>query len=615
MLAKLVRCSNTLDLIHSEQLSDTLFEIGKARLRYGEPEEATFWLERAHDELSRHEISRMSSDAGELKISIMHCTARAFMKQSDADHRARAWNIARDLELEGGDKLALSMLKLDLYALEPESVAPEYFDVLEKTIGSIHLTESNIKTVLFHAHQLKTWNPRLAQDLLTKFIYARLLDAGQPELLEKALITVVWFATASSVLKETACSLDNLFDNVSVSSSKPLSPAATHSVHILLWKQIDSFQHQEKFDLAELWCHLALHRIFEVSGARHIGKLQRKLMQCALSQASPSKARMVFNQMSTASQAEPSTQFLLYKVALRCHDNNLATQCLESICHAENVDTSIMYACVLEAQQSGDQHQSLAALQGLLKAQNSHLSGNVHIPALLRCAIRMLVQHIGKDGTPAEDSLSDLCDIFERAVRQAKAFSNEPPLEHSPLFALAELDWFSRNSYNLALKHLSTWPFQITTRLIQSCIGYIELYPTELENDKADDLHVRRMSCNFLAASLYTVMARREDVVEIRLQHYLAVRHAAEAFRDLIVERMNDLFECSNDDLRHKFISILVYDFEAAARLKLWDVLGHLIKVCYKACWQRMKLSGFIGSPGVCRRCRVRHPSGHRHGI
>lgn len=43
-------------------------------------------------------------------------------------------------------------------------------------------------------------------------------------------------------------------------------------------------------------------------------------MLCALGASDAAKAREVYSQMSDHNQKDPSTQYLLYKVALRLHD-------------------------------------------------------------------------------------------------------------------------------------------------------------------------------------------------------------------------------------------------------------------------------------------------------
>lgn len=42
-------------------------------------------------------------------------------------------------------------------------------------------------------------------------------------------------------------------------------------------------------------------------------------------------------------------------------------------------------------------------------------------------------------------------------------------LDDARAFSLNELEWFSRNSYNLALQQCAVWPSNLLLRLLESC--------------------------------------------------------------------------------------------------------------------------------------------------
>ncbi|KAK4995492.1 sporulation-specific protein 22 [Elasticomyces elasticus] len=88
--------------------------------------------------------------------------------------------------------------------------------------------------------------------------------------------------------------------------------------------------------------------------------------------------------MSEAGRAAPATRYLVYKLALSTSDPELATESLEIICKASSKDATYMFACVLEAQQSGCKQQAIAALQKVLERYNYSAPTGVHLPALLR---------------------------------------------------------------------------------------------------------------------------------------------------------------------------------------------------------------------------------------
>ena len=106
--------------------------------------------------------------------------------------------------------------------------------------------------------------------------------------------------------------------------------------------------------------------------------------------------------MLDSNKKDPSTQYLVYKVALRCRDLDLgmqalyllkercveliqiATECLDAICNASTKDATLLYACVLEAQKTGEPSQIIASLQKVLQKYDYNAPNEVHLPALLR---------------------------------------------------------------------------------------------------------------------------------------------------------------------------------------------------------------------------------------
>ena len=139
----------------------------------------------------------------------------------------------------------------------------------------------------------------------------------------------------------------------------------------------------------------------------------RKLMFCALAMSDATKACDIYHQMSASSQSAPSTLYLLYKVALRSHDLELgrhvpflpavraaspdfdkAIESLDKICTASQKDATLLYACVLEAQQAGDQAQMVTSLQRVLVKYEYSAPDGVHLPALLRSVNQTLCYKI-----------------------------------------------------------------------------------------------------------------------------------------------------------------------------------------------------------------------------
>lgn len=453
----------------------------------------------------------MSSDAGELQISIMHNMARVFLNSEREDGRSNSWNIIQQLEIECGDRLAVLLLKLDHFATDPTHSPQDYTDVLQKIVRIVHLTDTNVKTILHHVHKLRSRSLPMAHTVLVAFLSERLLGGEQPKWLEKVIVTIIWNCTTSKGPSAILESLAELFDSLIAASSIALSPSATHAAQILMWKSIETNYNQKIYDAAAAWCEFSLHAVFGNSGGLNTGKLQRKLILCALGISNSARALEIYSQMSITNKNDPSTQYLIYKVALRSQDADLATECLESIFNASTQDATLLYACVLEAQQTGDHVQSIACLQRVLEKYNYNAPDEVHLPALLRCTARLLIREVDNPETQVKDGIVDICKLFEGAAIRAKASKRDPANDS---FTLAELDWFSRNSYNLALKACTSWPAEQTLRLSQVCLKFIDLYPTTIDQHLAADLSLRRLFCDFLCGSLLVVLARAEDSVQ-----------------------------------------------------------------------------------------------------
>lgn len=91
----------------------------------------------------------------------------------------------------------------------------------------------------------------------------------------------------------------------------------------------------------------------------------------------------------------------MYKVAVRendesfgetaersgCDDTSLSCPAAESLNivakHAP-LDASFLYACVLEAQQSGNRREAIKVLQTIIVTHDSATSTSLHIPSVLR---------------------------------------------------------------------------------------------------------------------------------------------------------------------------------------------------------------------------------------
>jgi len=237
MLAKVRLDPDALEPNCAEELADTLFEIGRSQSQKLRWSEATYWLERACDAISGHALEALSSDAEELQISIMHGMARALINQESKESRMKAWDLIHKLDVECGERLVVLLLKLDLYAADTAHPPQDHCDVLQRIVRTVHLTDTNIKTILHHVHKLRARSPSMAHTILVLLFSERLLGAEQPKWLEKAFVTIIWNCTTTTGISDVLSSMGELLDTFASGSNQVLSPSATHAAQIVRLSQ------------------------------------------------------------------------------------------------------------------------------------------------------------------------------------------------------------------------------------------------------------------------------------------------------------------------------------------------------------------------------------------
>ena len=211
--------------------------------------------------------------------------------------------------------------------------------------------------------------------------------------------------------------------------------------------------------------------------------------------------------------------------------------------------------------------------------------------------------------------LDHMCAVFEGAYNQAKSSKRRPQTPEQQLFTLQELEWFSKNSYNLSLKHCAALPPQNLARLLKVC--------TEVNTilHQSEDLLIvdvvyqaakratargccfdyrRRLTACFLRVSCcvhvhHISPGRRQErntcesyhsqslevLLTIQLQYYLEVRKYCQEFRRVVVEGADQLSGPAQDDILSKQLQVVMLEIEAALKLKRWDDLEELFEQCW----------------------------------
>jgi hypothetical protein len=101
--------------------------------------------------------------------------------------------------------------------------------------------------------------------------------------IEKAAITRIWLSTSDVHAENALEQLRQMFDMILHESNYLLSAPATHAAQTLLWKKVEETSAQEHHCVAESWCRLCLHPLFERAGAQNKVKITRCVISVSLS--------------------------------------------------------------------------------------------------------------------------------------------------------------------------------------------------------------------------------------------------------------------------------------------------------------------------------------------
>ncbi|KAF7916982.1 uncharacterized protein EAE98_010413 [Botrytis deweyae] len=576
MFNKSMSSKELFDHATTESLSDTLYEMGKALLEKQQHALSVKWLERAYKVLSGDELDKLSADATELRVSIVQTLIKALLETKTPESIQRARELIDLLECELGDKLVVLLLKLELLTGIPKETFDglTYSAILNKMIRTLVFNPTNLRLFMFHVRKLHEKAPSLACGVLDEMIRLRVKElVTMTEWLEKALLTRIWMCVSGRETGELFVAIDGFLTMIAGNIVKSIGVEATMAAHTLIWKKIEANYGLKQYEVTEKWCRLAIHGLFKIPGEANMAKISRKLLLCALNRGDINSARDIFTSMSDCAKEEPLTRFLMYKIAIRSEKVELAAECLEKVASCAE-DPSLLFACVLDAQQVGNKKHVLDALWMVLDKCGYCAQENVRLPSIIRMIIVLLIGMIDAENTSssyARENIEKLCKMFEKALSAVQKSLNRE------IWTILELEWLSRNSYNLSLKHLSVWEPQQSLRMLSCCIGFIDCYPRDIGEDAHEDVTLRKMFCNFCAATIFVSIARAEQNVEPQLQFYLNLRKHVASFDHILQEKLEKLEVEITEDLLKKLSVLLAFDFEAACRLKDWGGLGEVI--------------------------------------
>ncbi|KAG7080083.1 Transcriptional regulator [Colletotrichum scovillei] len=586
---------NALDPSSAEKMTEILFEIGKDLSKKEDFGMAVRWLERGYDIINAQDLSLLSRDAIELRLSVCQALIHALLGLDTPESSEKALDLVSYIESEIGEKPVVLLLRLELLQKAPAEVfdIEAYADILRRMVRSFNFSEAHFKLLVHHARKLHDKSPTLATSVVDGMLRGTIVSSGREEWVERLVLLRIWMETTQRDGMRAIEGLMGVLTGLQDNLSKPFGASTAVGALTLIWKKIEANYNQGHFDFADGWCQIALQPLFQNGGPANMSRLGRKLILCALGRNDAEMARQVFHSMSEAAQNEPMTRYLMYKAALRSSDQELAAQCLERVALSAAGDPNFLYACVLEAQQAGDRVCAMQAMKQLVEKFEFSEGSPIHLPALLRCNIRLAVSVVEseKGARERQSAVEEILVLFEGAVEAIQRGPTDK--DGNRLFTVKELDWFCQNAYNLGLKHSDNWDVKHLIRLYNSCLTIAKHYPEDLPAEAASDLALRTMFCDFIAAAALISLARTEDNVEQQLQHYLVMRRHVVAYNAALEKQMSDGLDTRlKSDLTAKLATLMVFDFEAAIALKKTDELGFIIRTAVTCRDELEKMKG-----------------------
>ncbi|KAJ3573769.1 hypothetical protein NPX13_g4582 [Xylaria arbuscula] len=579
LYAGIMNLMTKVDTASTEQLADALFEIGRDLTSKKNFILAVKWLERALEQINAQEMSQLSRDAVELRLAIYQGLIQAYLDVGTPDYIKRAENHVAYLEDGLGDKLVVLLFQIEILLHSPAETfdSKAYAGMLRRMMRIVDLSEPSFKLLLHHIRKLDEKDGANASLVLDDFLITYILHCQREQWIDRAIVLRAHVAVRDGST-ESLQAFETALDRVLPTTGHPLSANTAAGIQTLIWKKADAEFTLEKYSSAARWFQVALHPIFEQSGPLNASKMARKLCICAIQQNDLSAARDILQTLNDVTLKEPMTAYLAFKVALRQEDVNSALKCLEQITAASSSDPRYLYACCLEAQQAQDRIITIKALQHVVNEDQLRSSSSIHLPALLRTLIRLEVSALNdenQDDTHKGSLATDICKIFEVAVKEIETERRNSKSDR--LFTIEELNWFSKNAYNLGLENTLTWDARNIVTILECCIAVISSYPLDISSQMAADISLRSMFCSFMVATVLLALARSEDDAEHRLQSYVAMRRHVHKFLEDLELRSEALDEASREDLQAKLSTLLVFEFEAATCLQSWDDLKSIV--------------------------------------
>jgi hypothetical protein len=233
MFKKSISSKQFFDPHTAEGLADVLYEMGKDLLGKQQYPLAVKWLHRAYEVLTDQELDRLSTDASELRISIIETLVKGLLGLHEEESLQRARSLIELLESELGDKLVVLLLRLELLSSSTNESfdSKSYSDIIHRMTRNIVLSSANFRLVMFHIRKLNDKSPSLACIALDELMRLRIFASGKCGWVERVLITRMWMMAGQGDTPEVLASFENCLSLIAANINQPITSAATLAAH------------------------------------------------------------------------------------------------------------------------------------------------------------------------------------------------------------------------------------------------------------------------------------------------------------------------------------------------------------------------------------------------
>lgn len=236
MYKKSTSCQQLLDPSTAESLADVLFEMGKDLLIKQQYENAVKWLERSYRVIGDQELDKMSTNTGELNLSVAESLIKANLALQTTDATNTAISLLETLEQTMTNRIAVYVMRLEIIAATTHEKfdSSSYGNILHRMTLSMMLSEPNFKLIMHHIRKLSEKNPSHACTALDNFTRLRLFSDVKEDWLEKIVITRVWMTVNYRDSTEDFASFETILSDISKVLEKPVNSAVTLAAHTVI---------------------------------------------------------------------------------------------------------------------------------------------------------------------------------------------------------------------------------------------------------------------------------------------------------------------------------------------------------------------------------------------